>query len=587
MTKSDNSNYLVSKLFWKIFPVQFSLMAVSAINFLIDNLVISNGIGPEAVAAIALYSPVSCFLSGVSILLSVGSTITIVRQLGKTQKQEADNTYTVTLISIFVVCTIFTSLMLVFPKSIARLLGDKTGGSYLSEYIFGMGTLIVVSYINNLFMNNLSVIGKEKRALASILAMAVSNVLGDFLFVFVLKMGALGVGLATALSFIPQFLVLVPAFLKKDCILRPCFRNVDFSAIFSVIREGIPTALVNITLVIKAAVTNFSLAAAGGAMALASGSVQNIVSWFLNAILVGTGQAVLILVSLYASEKDTVSIRNVMKVSLQKAFFIFIVLLSAIVGFSDCIAGAFYKVASEPYEYTRISLRIFPFYVIPGVLFFILMNAHQGFGRNRLAMFMSSGEKILMSVCIAVMQNIFGILGVWEGMIMGEFLILLVIVFYAWIRNRRISAKSDNLIMLSEAVKIDEKHRFGKTIYNIEDVVVLSNAVCNFFRNMGLSRRLQMISGLAVEEMAALLFKYSLSGIKDAQIDARILHLGDEIVIRLRDNGRTMFDGNKIDFNDPEDPTANIGLKMLVSMAKEITANSIMGMNIITVTIKC
>ena len=91
-----------------------------------------------------------------------------------------------------------------------------------------------------------------------------------------------------------------------------------------------------------------------------------------------------------------------------------------------------------------------------------------------------------------------------------------------------------------------------------------------------------MISGLAVEELCVLMFKYSLCNVKNAQAEVRIICKDDELIIRFRDNGRPMFTGDKVEVNDPSDPAANIGIKMLIDMATDITANSIMGLNVIT-----
>ena len=79
------------------------------------------------------------------------------------------------------------------------------------------------------------------------------------------------------------------------------------------------------------------------------------------------------------------------------------------------------------------------------------------------------------------------------------------------------------------------------------------------------------------------MFKYSLNNVKNAQADVRIFYKDDVLTIRFRDNGRIMFNGDRIEVNDPNDPAANIGIKMLISMATDITANSIMGLNVITV----
>ena len=125
MKANDNSSYIVTRLFWKIFPVQFFLAAIAPINALIDNLIASNAIGSDAVAGVALFSPLSGFLNGVSGLFAVGGVVIIIRHLGKTEKERANSTYSTIIIVSVVISLLFTMVMLLFAPFIANILGVK------------------------------------------------------------------------------------------------------------------------------------------------------------------------------------------------------------------------------------------------------------------------------------------------------------------------------------------------------------------------------------------------------------------------------------------------------------------------------
>lgn len=584
MKANDNSSYIVTRLFWKIFPVQFFLAAIAPINALIDNLIASNAIGSDAVAGVALFSPLSGLLNGVSGLFAVGGVVIIIRHLGKTEKERANSTYSAIIIVSVVISLLFTMLMLLFAPFIASILGGS-GNQYLIDYTKGIAVFQIAAYLSAFLMNSLQVVGDNKRAVVSIVAMAASNMGGDILFVAVLGMGAYGLGLATAISYIVQFVVLVPPFIKKDCPLKFSVGVLDFSSLSECIKQGLPSALVNITFVVKALSINFALIAAGGDMAVAAGAVQNVVAWFLRAILMGAGQTAIMILALYVSEEDRESFKNTFIVSLKKTTIVSILMIICIVCFSGQISRAFFQVGTAEYAYSVDCLLIIPYFVLPGVLLRIIMSAYQTLGHTNVSVGLTIAENVIAAITLLIFAKILGVRGVWLGLLVGEFIALLIGLMYSWIAAKKVSFKVEVLSPMAGKLDVDEEHRLSRTIYNMDGAIGLSKDICDFCNKLGLGHKKVMISGLAIEEICVLMFKYSLYNVKNAQADIRVFYKDDVLTIRIRDNGRIMFNGDKIEVNDPNDSAANIGIKMLISMATNITANSIMGLNVITVQI--
>lgn len=584
MKANDNSSYIVTRLFWKIFPVQFFLAAIAPINALIDNLIASNAIGSDAVAGVALFSPLSGLLNGVSGLFAVGGVVIIIRHLGKTEKERANSTYSAIIVVSVVISLLFTVLMLLFAPFIASILGGS-GNQYLIDYTKGIAVFQIAAYLSAFLMNSLQVVGDNKRAVVSIVAMAASNMGGDILFVAVLGMGAYGLGLATAISYIVQFVVLVPPFIKKDCPLKFSMGVLDFSSLSECVKQGLPSALVNITFVVKALSINFALIAAGGDMAVAAGAVQNVVAWFLRAILMGAGQTAIMILALYVSEEDRESFKNTFIVSLKKTTIVSILMIICIVCFSGQISRAFFQVGTAEYAYSVDCLLIIPYFVLPGVLLRIIMSAYQTLGHTNVSVGLTIAENVIAAITLLIFAKIIGVRGVWLGLLVGEFIALLIGLMYSWVAAKKVSFKVEVLSPMAGKLDVDEEHRLSRTIYNMDGAIGLSKDICDFCNKLGLRNKKVMISGLAIEEICVLMFKYSLYNVKNAQADVRVFYKDDVLTIRIRDNGRIMFNGDKIEVNDPNDSAANIGIKMLISMATNITANSIMGLNVITVQI--
>lgn len=582
MKSNENSNYIVKKMFWKVFLVQFFLAAIAPINSLIDNLIASNVIGSDAVAGVALFSPLSGFLNGVAGLFAVGGVVVIIRQLGKTEKEMANSTYSMIVIVSVSISLIFTALMLLFAPFISGMLGGS-GNQYLIEYTKGIAVFQIAAYLSTFLMNSLQVVGNNNRTVVSIAAMALANVVGDILFVAVFKMGTYGLGLATSVAYIVQLAVLIPPFIKKDCPLKFSLGRIDFSSLPEAIKQGMPSALVNITFVVKALSINIALISSGGSMAVAAGAVQNVVAWFLRAILMGAGQTAIMIMALYVSEEDRDSFKNTFVVSLKNAIIVSIIMIVCIVCFSGQISQAFFQGGTAEYAYAVDCLLIIPYFVIPGVLLRIIMSAYQTLEHTKISVGLTISENVVVAITVLAFARILGVRGVWAGILIGEFISLFIGLLCSWILARKISFKIEDLAPMAGKLEIDEDHRLSRTIYNIDNAIGLSEDVCDFCKKLELGDKKAMISGLAIEEICILMFKYSLDNVKNAQADVRIFYKDDVLTIRFRDNGRIMFNGDKIEVDDPNDPEANNGIKMLINMATDITVNSIMGLNVITV----
>ena len=94
---------LATGQFFKLLPFQILMLEVSSVNSLVDGAVASNMIGQDAMTAIGLFGPINHLLYVLSITLLSGSQILCGRYLGKNQKDELDNVFTVNQLFSFII----------------------------------------------------------------------------------------------------------------------------------------------------------------------------------------------------------------------------------------------------------------------------------------------------------------------------------------------------------------------------------------------------------------------------------------------------------------------------------------------------
>ena len=95
-------------------------MAVSSLNTMIDAFLMGNLMGPEALSAINLSMPLTYALVTVQCILASGASLRVSKKLGERQNRQADEIFSVSMISIFAAGLVLTLLA-------GRIAGPLTG----------------------------------------------------------------------------------------------------------------------------------------------------------------------------------------------------------------------------------------------------------------------------------------------------------------------------------------------------------------------------------------------------------------------------------------------------------------------------
>ncbi len=77
----------LTRLMFRLLPIQVILAAVGAVNGIVSGFFASNYVGIDAMGAVGLYSPIQMLLSAVSLLISGGSVILCGKYLGQNQRK--------------------------------------------------------------------------------------------------------------------------------------------------------------------------------------------------------------------------------------------------------------------------------------------------------------------------------------------------------------------------------------------------------------------------------------------------------------------------------------------------------------------
>ena len=86
-TFQSKDSTMITKLMFRLLPIQILMAAVGMINGTITSLFASNFVGSDAMGAVGLYSPVNQLMGAFNIMLVGGSQILCARYIGKNQEE--------------------------------------------------------------------------------------------------------------------------------------------------------------------------------------------------------------------------------------------------------------------------------------------------------------------------------------------------------------------------------------------------------------------------------------------------------------------------------------------------------------------
>lgn len=281
----------VAKLVTKLsVPTTISMLVTSIYN-LADTFFVSQ-LSTSASGAVGIVFSLMTIIQAVGFTLGMGSGSLLARRLGEKNKKAADtyaSTAFFTSLAIGSVIMIFGQL---FSKQLMNLLGaTETILKYALDYgtyILWAAPVMCASFVLN---NILRSEGKASLAMIGLTTGGILNIILDPIFIFTMDMGTAGAAIATLISQIISFILLLVMFLFKKSNINLSIRNISLK--FSTYKEIVVTGMPSLSRQGLASVSTVLLnrAAEGyGDAAIAAMSITTKVAMLVFCICIGIGQ---------------------------------------------------------------------------------------------------------------------------------------------------------------------------------------------------------------------------------------------------------------------------------------------------------
>lgn len=224
-------------------PTTISMLITNIYNMADTYFV--GGLGDSAQAATGILFTLQCIIQAVAFMLGHGSGTFVAKYLAQKNLDRA-STYTTTAFIVGgAMGVVLMTLGLVFLEPFLKFLGStETILPYAKDY----GTWILIAcpfLICSLVLNNvLRYEGKAFYAMFGLTAGGVLNIAGDYVLIKIFDMGVYGAGLATAVSQIVSFVILLVLYIRfAQSRISIKLMAKEGEVYFNIFRMGLPSLI--------------------------------------------------------------------------------------------------------------------------------------------------------------------------------------------------------------------------------------------------------------------------------------------------------------------------------------------------------
>lgn len=271
----------IKKVYFKLaFPVVLGMITTMIYN-LADTMFVAKTGNTDLVAGVTIGAPLFTFLIAVSDIFGLGGSSLISRLFGEKRYELSKRISSFCLFGSIIVGIILTIILLLFAQPILNLLGAKPA-TYSCAYDFyrviALGSVFIIFSL--VPQNLIRTEGLAFEAMISTMVGTILAIILDPIFLFGLKWGATGVGIANIIGYVVTDILLIFFTLKKAhyIILNPKLMKISAKDIKNIVAIGIPGSITNFAQSFGMALLNSSLALYGANKVAAMGITQKIYS---------------------------------------------------------------------------------------------------------------------------------------------------------------------------------------------------------------------------------------------------------------------------------------------------------------------
>lgn len=405
------------------------MMIFTSIYGVVDGIFVSNCVGSSAFASVNLIMPALMILGTVGFMFGTGGSALISKTIGEGEKEKANEYFSMLAYLLTIIGIVFTIIGVFLIEPVAKLLGADE--NMLTDCVTYGRTLIIFLVpfmLQNSFQSFLIVAEKPTFGLIISIIAGITNMILDFLFMYVFKMGVLGAALATGISQLVGGIIPLTYFIRKnDSPLKLTKAKFEWKAILKTCTNGSSEMLTNLSMSLVNMLFNMQLMKYAGADGVVAYGIIMYVGFIFSGTYLGYSIGTAPIIGYHYGAGNTDELKSLLKKSLKLILVTSLAMTGLAEILSKLLASIFVSYDIELLEMTTNAIRLFSIsYLISGFNIFA-SSFFTALNNGLISAVISFLRTLVFQVAmILILPSIIAINGIWLSVVVAEILALII-----------------------------------------------------------------------------------------------------------------------------------------------------------------
>lgn len=581
---TDRNSYLISRALRDFLFASLLTSAASQVAIAIDAIIVSHFVGPNALSAINLSTPIITIIAAFSLLFGTGASMLAAKSIGNQQIEQVKHIFTVAIISVSVVGVIISALLFLFHHTIiSQICPNAQIAPFVEKYLLIMmvgGTLpLFLSYTLNAFIQSDGAPGVVTQA---VITGGLVNIVLDLLLVGWLQMGITGAAIATVTNYLIAIIFLLPRLLSK----HSCYRwQIPHGAMLLTtlknnISEGLPMMIGNLMLGAIVLVINSIILAVLGSEGMFAWSICLQVLLLSVVLLNGIGNAIFSIGGMFVGQQDYAGLTLLVRKLLTIIVIILLAFTLFVLIYPSAIAMLFSANTPERVEYLSSVLRIFSLVLIPFALTTVMRSLFQILEYRFLSIFLAISQLLVMAIVVGITAYL-SPKHLWWGFPLSA----LMLISLQFIITMAISYRSAATHHLSAftliPAEIKGKSKSYSVAYNMEAAMRVINDIQLFLQQNDISKQQLNNIMLVCEEMTKNVVQHTQGHARKHYFDLQFHITDEQLSFIMNDAGQPFNPLAKMEEMKGKKDYEHLGLTLASGQKEMLSYKYMFGQNIL------
>ena len=416
--------------------LQFSIPAIIAMVLtslitVVDGFFIGNYVGEEGIAAVNLGLPIIYLFLSIGLMVSVGGVAIAGMSFGAGNLTACNQVFRQTIVTTFLFSVLTGFAVALFFEPMLNLLGAE--GQVRESFKIYYGILLaelIVMVVNSSFGMFIRGEGNPQFYMKVNLVSVLTNVALDYVFAAFFRVGIAGIAIASFLSEMVSFGMILYFFLKKAKVYHLGSFSFSVTLLKRTLLNGSSEFIGEMSTGIAMFAYNFVIMRKIGVDGVTAFTIVGYVAYMFSMIIVGFGQGASPLISFSFGAKESGLAKKIRKQTNGFVFAIGVVVFVLMAVLSGWYSGLFVK-NNTIQEMVRHGMLIFMvsffFSGINAITSFYFTSIGKAFESAVISL--SRGLVVLL-ICIFVFPAYLGMTGVWLAAPVTEIITIVISAFF-------------------------------------------------------------------------------------------------------------------------------------------------------------